>query len=677
MLSAHSIKQRPFLWMLMVALVVLAAISISRILSLRGELQAEMRDQLQTQVREMVDTWESELVARLDRWMDAAALDPTTADEYQRAIRRQDPWFDSLYLWVPPPARPAESQPRVVRGTLIFPSRPATEDTRRILLHPCLGRARALSLLSEADPVQMAGLYVEGCTNEPLPVRLVATTEAATLLNREGLEAEALAALDSARLPANLPVSRGIVQGIPPFRMVGHRTQRAQILLEMGRMGEALDLLYGTGVQITALDAPQADGLLPYVRWPIIAELESHGRSEDAAALQSLLSRAERRARAWREVEDRILPRASDSAGQPRLVYDQYSETPFILYYNVVQEREVGVAVVLDQPVLLAHFLIRIPRLREYLVINDANGDRVAGPRNGGAVAFEVPFSRTLTHLRVALLPEAIDAEVRRYGNQWITPLLVTVVFVLVGMAGLIAQIRATGRQYELMIRQREFTTRVTHELKTPLAGIRVMAENVESGIYRDEEHLKKMAGRIMNEADRLTTRVDEILDVGQRRFIPNPRTFDPEEALLEAIDQWGPRMQAAGVTLAADLSPTDEVLGDQESIRDAVGCLLDNALKYHDESREDGHVWLTLDQDGRQVVIEVVDNGIGIPEEMRESIFERFVRVEGPNRGRSGGHGLGLVQVKEITRMHKGSIKCTEGVDGGARFTLRLPAIQ
>ncbi|MBW2253944.1 MAG: HAMP domain-containing histidine kinase [Deltaproteobacteria bacterium] len=677
MLRAQSIKQRPFLWMLMVALIVLAAISISRILSLRGELQAQMRDQLETQVREMVETWESELVAQLDRWMETAAVDPTTAAEYQRAIRRQDPWFDSLYLWVPPPVTPAKNQPRAARGTLIFPSRPATEDTRRILLHPCLGRARALSLLSEADAVMMASLYVEGCTNEPLPVRLVASTEAAALLHREGREAEALAALDSARLPGNLPISRGIAQGIPPFRMVGHRTQRAQILLAMGRMDEALDLLYGTGVQITALNAPQADGLLPYVRWPIIAELQAHGRADDAAAMQSLLSRAERRARAWREVEDRILPRASDRASEPRLVYDQYSQTPFILYYNLVPEREVGVAVVLDQPVLLAHFLIRIPRLREYLVINDANGDRVAGPRAGGEIAFEVPFSRTLTHLRVALMPEAIDAEVRRYGNQWITPLLVTVVFVLVGMAGLIAQIRATSRQYELMVRQREFTTRVTHELKTPLAGIRVMAENLESGIYRDEGHLKTMAGRIMNEADRLTTRVDEILAVGRRRALPNPKAFDPEEALLEAIDQWGPRMQSAGVTLSADLHPTAEILGDQESVRDAVGCLLDNALKYREESGEDGHVWLTLEQEGKQVVIEVTDNGIGVPEDIREAIFERFVRVEGPNRGRSGGHGLGLAQVGEIARMHKGTVKCTEGVEGGARFTLRLPALQ
>ena len=145
-------------------------------------------------------------------------------------------------------------------------------------------------------------------------------------------------------------------------------------------------------------------------------------------------------------------------------------------------------------------------------------------------------------------------------------------------------------------------------------------------------------------------------------------------EAALAAIDQWGPRLEAAGVGFAADLHPTDEVLGDFDALRDALSCLLDNALKYRREDSS-AHVWLKLFQEGRFVELSVTDNGLGVPTDMRRSIFERFVRVEGDNRGRSGGHGLGLSQVAEIARAHRGRVVCEEGIEGGSRFVLRLPA--
>lgn len=666
--------RRPFLWMLSVALVVLAAIAITRIVGLRHELQATITRDLQVTASDFVDTWEAQLVDQLEEWVDAAALDPGNAEQLQGQLRRREPWFDSLYVWVPPPRAPAQGQPRIMRGTLLFPTYPPSEEPRRIQLHPCLGRARALSILSEADPVTMAELYLQGCAREDLLVRLVAATEAANLLHREGHHQAALHALDSVGIPPDLPIEQGIEEGIPPFRMVGHRTQRAEILMALGQQSEALALFYETGLQITRLDAPRATGVLLYVRWPIIAELEAHGQDARAARLEVLLSRAERRVRAWREIEDRILPRTSEAVStEGRFIYDQYSETPFLLYYSLVADGSLGVAVVLDQPMLLADFLSQ-QRLSEYLVVTDVDGDWVAGTRAGGPVAVEIPFTRTLTHLRAAVRQEAVFVEMRRYGNQWVTPLVVTVIFVLVGLGGLFAQIRASNRQLELMDRQREFTTRVTHELKTPLAGIRVMAENVESGAFRDEHHLRAMALRIMDEADKLTSRVDEILSVGRHRKLPDPVRFDPEEAVLEAIDVWGPRLDTAGVKLEADLHPTEEVLGDQEALRDAIGQLLDNALKYRNEKRADPHVWLTLDQVDGQVVIDVADNGLGVPPTMRRSIFDQFVRVEGPNRGRAGGHGLGLSQVAEIARLHGGSVECGEGVEGGARFTLRLP---
>ena len=89
------------------------------------------------------------------------------------------------------------------------------------------------------------------------------------------------------------------------------------------------------------------------------------------------------------------------------------------------------------------------------------------------------------------------------------------------------------------------------------------------------------------------------------------------------------------------------------------------------------GEPELRLEAEGRWVTIVVIDNGIGVPAELRKEIFERFVRVEGPHRGLAGGHGLGLAQVRSVARGHGGRVVCTEGTDGGACFTLRLPAIR
>jgi signal transduction histidine kinase len=201
------------------------------------------------------------------------------------------------------------------------------------------------------------------------------------------------------------------------------------------------------------------------------------------------------------------------------------------------------------------------------------------------------------------------------------------------------------------------------------------MAENLELGLFKTDADRREMANAIVRETDNLTARVNEILSVAKERTLRKPEPFDPEEALLEAIETWGPRFEAAGVRFTADLAPTDEVNGDMEAIRDATACLLDNALKYHRPDADPPTVELTLEQEGHTIRIAVADNGLGVPANMRSEIFDRFVRVEGPNRGKSGGHGLGLAQVADIVKGHRGRARCEEGIDGGSRFVLELPA--
>ena len=224
------------------------------------------------------------------------------------------------------------------------------------------------------------------------------------------------------------------------------------------------------------------------------------------------------------------------------------------------------------------------------------------------------------------------------------------------------------------MTRQREFTTRVTHELKTPIAGIRIMAENLESGVYSADWQQKNTARQIITEADRLTQRVEEVLTLSKAPALTRKEPFNLEEVCYELIELWGPRFEQHDIRFSADIDVTTDIIGDSTEVRDAIGCLLDNALKYRDPASIQSSVYLKLTNRDGVPQIEVADNGLGVPKEMRQRIFERFQRIEGPNRGKAGGHGLGLSQVMDIAKLHNGIAICAPNGEKGARFILRLP---
>lgn len=661
------------------------------VFELRDSQRAQVVEQLETTIQDQVTVWEDELLTTLAGWMDQAVATWDQASVHQTRMRQFERWFNGLYIWkdhtTSSSLRHADLHASDLR--FVFPAPPVEEQHQGLTSRICIAVAKRLRSDGTLNAQERAAAYIEGCADESLPVRLYATSEAATILHEAGLVREALDAILNAGLADGLTLAAAAQQGIAPQRVFMLRLQQSLYLQDLGRTEEALDLLYRLGRDVARLDAPAARRLVQLARYNIVSPLRRHGRTEHADRLDAELDRAERRVAAYDEIEARILQPLGDRANPRtttlglateahRFIYDQYSETPFLLYYGWMGGSDFGVALQLEQNVLLEDFLRlkSLARLRRHVSITDAAGNFVAGSARGGPIGFKVPFPRTLTHLRVAVAEEAIATRMQRNRAAWITPLVIIALCGMLGVVALAVQVRANRQQAILLKRQRDFTTRVTHELKTPLAGIRVMAENLEAGAFRDTGQLRLMAQRIVEEADRLTSRVDEVLAVARDRGVPEFEPFDPEEAVLEAIDQWGPRFEQAGVALHADLHPTDEVRGDARAVRDAVSCLLDNALKYRREDRPDSAAWLTLEQQGGWVSITVTDNGIGVPPDMREAIFDRFVRVEGPNRGKAGGHGLGLSQVAAIARAHKGDVRCTEGVDGGARFVLRLPAL-
>ena len=241
---------------------------------------------------------------------------------------------------------------------------------------------------------------------------------------------------------------------------------------------------------------------------------------------------------------------------------------------------------------------------------------------------------------------------------------------VLTGILGFIAIFgawKADQKKMEFIERQQEFIARVTHELKTPLAGIQLMAESMQ---MTDHEDIKPFIEKILKESTRLEHRIDEVLQVAKDTEIKKKVRLDTEILLFEVYDNWAPRIQEVGGTIRTEYEAC-EILADEMLLKDAIQNLLSNALKYRHPERK-LRCRLSIVPDGKWLDISVTDNGIGVPISERKRIFERFVRIEGDHRGFAGGHGLGLAFVSETAAVHNGWVACQEGFQGGTKIVMR-----
>jgi len=230
-------------------------------------------------------------------------------------------------------------------------------------------------------------------------------------------------------------------------------------------------------------------------------------------------------------------------------------------------------------------------------------------------------------------------------------------------------------RQIELVNAKTSFVSNVTHELKTPIAVIKLAVETIELGRYRGEAERDKYLRTITRESDRLAQLVDNILDfsrleAGQRLLHRSP--LDVRDVVNSAMDSFKLRLEDAGFqyeVLLPDQLP--KVLGDGRALQHCVLNLLDNAVKY---SRERKEVKVAVASQNGQVSLSVSDRGIGIPPEERERIFEKFARVETGLVHDVKGAGLGLSLVDMLVRAHHGRVEVDSTPGEGSTFTILLP---
>ena len=217
-----------------------------------------------------------------------------------------------------------------------------------------------------------------------------------------------------------------------------------------------------------------------------------------------------------------------------------------------------------------------------------------------------------------------------------------------------------------------EFVSNASHELKTPLSTMKILAESMLYQEKFDPETTREFFSDINHEVDRLAHIVSDLLHLVQEENADRALNYgavDLEELISRVMRRLMPLAKNKGIRLERKLLPV-KIEADESRMEQVVTNLIDNALKYTDK----GSVAVTLKPDGAYAVMTVHDTGIGIPKEAIPRLFERFYRVDKARSRDTGGTGLGLSIVERIVSMHGGFIHVESVVGRGSTFTVRLP---
>ncbi len=220
---------------------------------------------------------------------------------------------------------------------------------------------------------------------------------------------------------------------------------------------------------------------------------------------------------------------------------------------------------------------------------------------------------------------------------------------------------------------RRDFVANLSHELKTPLGALSLLAETLDG--EEEPDVVARLTARVGAEATRFSRIVDDLLDLS-RIEAGGTGTLAPialSSVIDEAVDSFYDQATARGITLqVSPVSPALWVTGNRRDLVSALANLVDNAIKY---SEPGAAVAVGGERRGERAYLWVRDQGIGIPRRDQERIFERFYRVDRARSRSTGGTGLGLAIVRHVAAYHGGDVT-VESVEGeGSIFTLRLPA--
>jgi two-component system sensor histidine kinase SenX3 len=220
---------------------------------------------------------------------------------------------------------------------------------------------------------------------------------------------------------------------------------------------------------------------------------------------------------------------------------------------------------------------------------------------------------------------------------------------------------------------RRDFVANISHELKTPVGAMGLLAETLT--MEDDPVVARRLAERIVNEAFRMDRTIEDLLVLSriESEEAPEREPVVASLAIAEAVERIRPGAEQAGIDIeVADPDPLLVVFGDRRQIVSALYNLLDNAVKYSDAG---AIIEVRARRDGTRLAIAVQDHGFGIPKGDLERVFERFYRVDQARSRSTGGTGLGLAIVRHVATNHAGEVTVESRLGEGSTFTLVLPS--
>ena len=292
------------------------------------------------------------------------------------------------------------------------------------------------------------------------------------------------------------------------------------------------------------------------------------------------------------------------------------------------------------------------------------------GSRHGEALAQQA----TAEALEDALRGDAGSRAVDLYGpprrNLRVTAAPLNDGSRTIGAVAIIEDV-SEGRRLEAV--RRDFVANVSHELKTPVGALALLAETLAD--EEDQAVTQRLSRRMQIEAARVGRIIEDLLDLSRLEAEESP-VREPVAVHLvvgQAVEQVRPAAELRHIGLEVTSVPSRlRVVGDRRQLVSAVFNLLENAVKY---SEKGSAIEVDCKTDGRDIALSVRDHGMGIPTRDLERIFERFYRVD-RSRGRdTGGTGLGLAIVRHVTTNHGGTVDVDSREGEGSTFTIRLPA--
>jgi two-component system sensor histidine kinase SenX3 len=312
-------------------------------------------------------------------------------------------------------------------------------------------------------------------------------------------------------------------------------------------------------------------------------------------------------------------------------------------------------------------------------VVLDPSGNVVkASP---GALAYGLVFNQSLVHPE---LEELVD-RVRKNGEPITEELNLArgpygdaVIYLSVRVARLGARyilLLAEDRteSYRIEEVRRDFIANISHELKTPIGAVGLLAEALQSAA-KDPDQVKKFAKRLTKESERLARITQEIIELSRLQAtdaLTKADLVDIDHVVSVAIDQNRVVADSRRIQLVSGGDAGVEVYGDEMLLVTALHNLISNAIQY---SPDGSRVGIGVDLSDGIVEIAVTDQGVGIEDEEKDRVFERFFRTDPARSRNTGGSGLGLSIVKHVVQNHGGDIRVWSQPGNGSTFTVRLP---